>query len=386
MASFLLTASELRARGGGKWGTYPPDVLPAWVADMDFRVAPAVDEAIRRFSDTQDYGYGLLTDLEPLYAAFSNWMERRHGWAPDPTLTHATIDVVQGIVATISAFTEAGEGVIAQTPVYPPFLTAIANTGRRLVENPLIKNETGFRIDVEGLAAAAPHARLLLLCNPHNPTGRVLTRDELVAIADIAHEHHLTIVADEIHADLVYPGHAGAPGARHIPMETLAPERTVTLTSATKGFNIPAVRTAIAHFGSPELRDRFDRAIPEHLLGWPSRFGVAGTIAAWREGEAWLEEVLRYLERNRQAVSQWAVDMSLGYHPPEATYLAWFDLQSRRLPNASSPHEHCLEHAKVALSDGAMFGEPGRGHVRLNFATSAEILDDILARLSAALD
>ncbi len=382
MSRFLLTAGELRARGGGKWASYPPDVLPAWVADMDFRPAPAVHDAIRHFSDTQDYGYGLLTDLEPLYEAFADWMERRHDWSPDPTLTHATMDVVQGIVATIVAFSEPAEGVIAQTPVYPPFLSAIANTGRRLVENQLIENDAGYRVDIEGLAAAAAggHARLLLLCNPHNPTGRVLTRDELVAIAGIAHENDLTIVSDEIHADLVYPG------ARHIPMAALAPQRTVTLTSATKSFNIPAVRTAVAHFGSPELKDRFDRAIPEHLLGWPSRFGVAGTIAAWREGEAWLDEVMRYLERNRRAVGEWATAMQLPHHQPEATYLAWFDFRGLRIPQETSPQEYFLERAKVALSDGAMFGEPGRGHARLNFATSAEILDEVLVRLSSVLD
>lgn len=380
MHEFLLNAAELRARGGGKWGTYPADVLPAWVADMDFRVAPAVHEAIRKFSDTQDYSYGLVSDLEPLYEAFAAWMERRHGWAPNPTLTQATADVVQGIVSTIVVFSEPADGVIAQTPVYPPFLNAIANTGRRLVENPLIEDGSGFRVDVEGLAAAAAGARLLLLCNPHNPTGRVLSHDELVAIAGIAEERDLTIVSDEIHADLIYPG------ARHIPMAVLAPERTVTLTSATKGFNIPAVRTAIAHFGSPELKDRFDRAVPEHLLGRPSRFGVAGTIAAWREGEAWLDEVMRYLERNRQMVTEWAAAMNLGYHVPQATYLAWFDCRGLRLPDEASPYEYFLERAKVAVSDGALFGEPGSGHVRLNFATSAEILEEVLTRLSSALD
>ena len=319
MASFTLGVDELRARGGGKWHRYDPDVLPAFVADMDFLVAPPVQEALSRFTKRQDYGYGLQTDPGRLHAAFSAWMARRHGWRADPELTIATGDVVQAIVATLVAFTDPGEGVIAQTPVYPPFLTSIANTRRRLIENPLSESPERFEVDRAGLAQAASEARLLLLCNPHNPTGRVFERAELEAIAAIARERDLTIVSDEIHADLIYEG------ARHIPIETLAPERTVTLTSATKGFNIPAVRTAVLHFGTPELKERFEARIPEHLLGVPSRFGIEATIAAWTEGEAWLAEVLAYLDANRRRVGEWAASTPLGHHRPEATYLAWFD-------------------------------------------------------------
>src|SRR5258706_59440 len=172
-------------------------------------------------------------------------------------------------------------------------------TGRRLVDNPLVDDGSRFVIDMEGLEQAARDASMIFLCNPMNPTGRVLERNELEQIAAIANEHDLTIVADEIHADLLYPG------GRHIPMETIpgAAERTVTLTSATKGFNIPGLRTALAHFGTAELKARFEARTPEHLLGGPGRMGIAATIAAWRDTEQWLRDVMEYVDVNRGRVA-----------------------------------------------------------------------------------
>jgi cysteine-S-conjugate beta-lyase len=375
---FLLSEAELRERGGGKWRRYPPDVLPAFVADMDLKVAPAVQAALARFVEHQDYGYGLPTDLDALYAAFAGWMSRRHGWSPDPALTVAMADVVQGVVATQVAYSAPGEGVIVQTPAYPPFLRTVASTGRRLVENPLVDSGERFEIDFDGLERAAAEARLLLFCSPHNPTGRVFERAELERVAEICGRHGVVIAADEIHADLVFPG------ARHIPMETVAPALTVTLTSATKSFNIPGARTAVAHFGSAELKARFDAAIPDFLLGRPGRFGVDATVAAWTAPEAWLDDLLAYLEANRQAVGVWAgATPGVRCHSPEATYLAWLDC--RELMLDPDPFHFFLEGAKVGLSDGADFGGPGAGCVRLNFGTSAEILDAILGRMSRAL-
>ncbi len=381
MESFVLSVDQLRARRGGKWKKYPADVIPAFVADMDFRVAPAVQAAVTQLTNLQDYGYGQMTDTVRLFEAFAAWMARRHGWQPDPTLTHANADVVQGLVATIVAFSQAGDGIVAQTPVYPPFLRCIEGAGRRLVENPLVDDGTRFVVDIEGLRESAAQASMILLCNPHNPTGRVFSRAELEGIATIAAEHNLTIVADEIHADLVFPG------ATHIPMETVASaaDRTVTLTSATKGFNIPGLRTSIAHFGSPELKEKFESVVSERLLGAPNRLGVAATIAAWREAEDWLNGVMRYLDRNRQRVFEWATQAHLGHHLPESTFLAWMDCRRLAVPTGLTPQQFFLESAKVALSDGSDFGGPGAGHVRLNFGTSAEILEDILGRLSTAL-
>ena len=383
MEPFLLGADQLRARAGGKWTKYAADVIPAFVADMDFKVAPAVQAAIEQFTHTQDYGYGQMTDPNsvPLFDAFAAWMARRHNWQPDPTLTHANTDVIQGLVATMVAFTAPGDGIIVQTPIYPPFLRYVVATGRRLVENPLVDDGTRFVVDLEGLERAAPQATMILLCNPHNPTGRVLERTELEGIAAIAAAHNLTIVSDEIHADLVYPGR------KHIPMETIeaAAERTVTLTSATKGFNIAGLRTSIAHFGSSGLKEKFDSVVPERLLGGPSRFGVAATIAAWCDADDWLDAVMLYLDGNRRRVAEWAAQAELAHYMPEATYLAWMNCRHLDVKEGLTPQQHMLENAKVALSDGVDFGEPGHGHVRLNFATSAEILEEILGRLGSAL-
>jgi cystathionine beta-lyase len=257
-------------------------------------------------------------------------------------------------------------------------LRVVEGTARRLVENPLLLGDR-FTLDLEGLREVASRARVILFCSPHNPTGRVFENDELRQVASIAEEHDLTIVSDEIHADITYDS------ARHIPMETIAPERTVTLTSATKSFNIPGARAALVHFGSAALKERFDKVFPEHLLGRPSRFGVDATIAAWSDSEPWFDQVMRRLASNRSLVAEWAASRKgIGHVPPEATFLAWLDCGELGLPG--SPFDFFLESAKVALGDGRDFGGPGVGHVRLNFGTSKEILTEILARMSHALD
>src|SRR5260370_17147837 len=234
-----------------------------------------------------------MTDSVPMFEAFSGWMAGRHGWRPDPALTVANLDVVQGLFATIAAFSEQGDGVVAQPPVYPPFLRAVADTGRRLGENPLVDDGARFAVDVDGLERVGAQASMILICNPHNPAGRVLERTELEAIAATATAHDLTIVSDEIHADLLYPG------AKHIPMESVAAERPLTLTSATKGFNIAGLRTSIAPFRTAALKEEVARRVPERLLGAPGRAGVAATIDAWCDGDALLDEVLGYLDRIR---------------------------------------------------------------------------------------
>src|SRR5260370_4376583 len=219
MESFLLTEAQLRARGGGKWKRYSSDVIPAFVADMDFKVAPAVQAAVARLTEQQDYGYGQMTDSVPMFEAFSRWMARRHRGRPGPALTVANIDVVQGLFATIAAFSEPGDGVIAQTPVYPPFLRAVAETGRRLVENPLVDDGARFAVGVRGLERVGAPASMNLLCNPPNPGGRVLERTELEAIAAVAAAHDLTIVSAANHPALLYPR------ANHIPQANAYPHR-----------------------------------------------------------------------------------------------------------------------------------------------------------------
>ena len=377
-----LSVAELRARRGSKWHRYPPDVLPAWIADMDFPVAPPVQRAIERIAEQGDYAYALREPDETVAAAFKNRMRERFAWEPDPDLVIEVADLIQAVTAGIVAFAAPGEGVVVQTPIYPPFLSAIDEAGRRRVENPLRDDGTRFSLDLESLRAAVDETtRILLVCNPHNPSGRVLTKEELLALGRLAVERDLTVICDEIHADLLFDG------ARHLPMATLGADlasRTITITSATKGFNVPALRCGVMHFGAQPLLDRFRATLPPKLLGRPSHAGADATVAAWREGQPWLDRVLRVLALNRERLGRW-VDGQPGvrWYPPQSTYLAWLDFAELHLQ--PSPQEFLLHRAKVGLNPGSDFGAPGTSCARLNFATSPTILEQVLERMSGAL-
>jgi cystathionine beta-lyase len=373
---------ELRAQRGAKWHRYPADVLPAWVADMDFPVAPAIQRALERIVEQRDYGYALREPEDTVAGAFCDRMRERFEWSPDPDLVVEVSDLVQGLFACVVAFSEPGDGVVLQTPIYPPFLFAVDETGRRRVENPL--RDAGERYDLDSgdlRDSIDATTRILLVCNPHNPSGRVFTREELEGLGTLAVERDLVIVCDEIHADLL---HTRRP---HVPMATLDPriaERVVTLTSATKSFNIPALRCGVLHFGSRALLDRFLAAVPLRLLGHPGHTGVDATVAAWRGGQPWLDQVLQVLRANRDHVGRWVEQQpGVRWYPPEATYLAWLDMRALRLE--PTPQTWLLEEARVALNPGESFGAPGAGFVRLNFGTSGEILERLLERLSEAL-
>jgi cysteine-S-conjugate beta-lyase len=375
--------ADLRARPGIKWHRYPDDVLPAWIAEMDFGVAEAIERALRHLTDEAAYGYEPATLSPALGQAFAAHMQARFGWQVSAERVVPVADLVQALFTLVSAFTGRGQGVVLQTPIYPPFQNSVRETGRRIVEHRLVDDGTRYRMDAATLPAAfAQDAPVLLLCNPHNPTGRMFERDELEAIAYVALAHDAIVVADEVHADLAYPGHT------HIPFASLGEDiaaRTVTITSATKSYNIPGLRCGLMSFGSSALRERFRAAIPDRMLGIVNRFGMEATICAWRECGGWLDEVMAQLRDNRERVRRFFADElpEIGHHTPEATYLAWLDCSSLQLPGG--PQQFFLEHARVALNDGAEFGPPGQGHVRLNFATSAPILDEILERMARAV-
>ncbi len=371
----------LRRRSGEKWQVHPPDVLPLWVADMDFLPAEPIRRRLQECLDVGDIGYPMHPKPTGLPEAFCDRAQRKWGWAPEPGRVELITEVVQGMHVAIEQFSEPGDGVIVQPPIYPPFLGSVGNLRRRLCPNPLVMGEGGYRLDLDGLAQQAEDARILLLCNPHNPTGRVFRREELMAIAEIAIAHDLLVVSDEIHQDLVYPGGC------HVPFASLSDEvaeRTLTLTSASKAFNIAGLRCAIAVFGSAEMRRRF-LAFPRHLRGGLGSLGIQATLAAWTEGEPWLRDVLAYLEANRDFVAETVRRELPGvrFVPPQATYLFWLDF--RELGLEPSPYRHFLDRAKVALSDGADFGPEGRGHARINFATSRPLLEQALTRLLTSL-
>lgn len=373
--------ATLRARRTNKWHKFPSDVLPAWVADMDFGIAPPIAAALSRLTENQEYGYAAREGV--LAAAFARRMESRFGWRTDPADTLALGDLVQASFSSVMAFSDPGDAVLLQLPSYPPFMRAIEDTGRRLLANPMRDNGTRWVLDLTAYEAAPdPRPRMLIFCHPQNPTGRAYTRTELEAVAAFAIRHDLVVVSDEIHADIVYPG------ATHIPLASLHPEiaaRTITITSATKSFNIPALRCAVMHFGSPALKERFDRRVPSRLLGSPGVTGVDATVAAWDEGQPWLDEIMGQLRANRDWLAQTLAAELPGVtmRVPEATYLAWLDCRALDLP--CSAGQFFLDKAKVGLNFGETFGAEYAGFARLNFATSADILRQIVGRMGEAV-
>jgi cystathionine beta-lyase len=273
--------------------------------------------------------------------------------------------------------------VILQVPNYPPFREAIEHTGRKLIPLPMECHADGYRFNLERLEARIDaRARIFLLCNPQNPTGRVFTRAELEQVAAFAERHDLIVVSDEIHADLVHPG------SRHVPFASLSPRaaaRTITLNSATKSFNIPGLRCGVAHFGSRELMERFHRRIPARLTGAPNNIGIDATAAAWTDDGPWLGAVRDHLlaMRDHACASLRRELPQIRFHVPESTYLLWLDCSA--LDIGGSAARYFLEHARVGLSPGEQFLPGSQHRVRLNFATSKPILDEILERMASAI-
>lgn len=381
-----VTIGQLRAKNGAKWSRYGPEVLPSFVADMDFALPDAIHEALVEQAAARDFGYTLQFSERPLAEIFSAWAQRRYQWSVAPSSIVPLVDLVQGMHLAIQVFSEPGDGVVVLTPTYPPMWQAASNMGRELIacelqDQPLHHGKDpgkGYAIDFELLRSQLnSRTRLLLLCNPHNPTGRVFRRDELEQLAELALEFDLVVVADEIHCDLVFQPH------QHIPFASLSAEvaaRTITLTSATKTFNLGGMRFAIAVFGSPQLQARFQQ-IPPGMVGGLNSIGILATEIAWRDCDPWLDSLLVYLQGNRDyLVAEFKRRCpSVAIHSPESTFLAWLDCRAVALN--CSPHEHFLNQAKVAYNNGEDFaptGGGGEGFVRLNFATSRQILSSIV--------
>ncbi len=384
--SFDLSIDVLRNRQNSKWQRYGADVLPAFVAEMDFAVARPIQRAMERLGADQDYGYpdrggnhgdGTLVD------AFGKRMKSRFDWEIDPALVLPVANLVQSTFSTILAFSQPGDGVVLQLPAYPPFHDAIHSTGRRMVVHRLNSGAEGWSHAPQSLDALIDDTtRIILLCNPQNPTGRVFTEEELREFGRVACERDLIILSDEIHCDLVYPG------TKHIPIASLSPEiaaRTITITSATKGFNIPGLRCGVMYFGSADLQKRFHAYLPARAVGGPGIHGVDATVAAWNHGQNWLDDVLAHLDRNRRHMMQFINRElpAIKLHMPEATYLNWLDCSALGLPGSAFDFFH--DKAKIAFSGGEAFDPEGKNFVRFNFATSAAILDKILDRMAEAV-
>ena len=367
-----------------KWDTPVEEgVLPMWVADMDFRTAPAVVEAVTRRAEQGIYGYTKVP--EAYYEAIVRWFERRHGWRIDPAWIIYTTGVVPAVSAVIKALTQPGDRVIIQPPVYNCFYSSIRNNGCSFLANPLRHENGRFTIDFDDLEAKAadPRAKVLLLCNPHNPVGRVWTPDELRRVGEICLRHDVTVLSDEIHCELTRPG------LDYTPFATLSPEfeaHAVICHSPSKAFNLAGMQTANIVAADPELRRRIDRAINDNEVCDIGPFGVAALIAAYNEGEAWLDELRAYLWENYRYVCDFfAAELpQFPITPLEGTYLVWIDCRAMGL-SSERLAQRLLEQDKLMLSPGTLYGAEGEGFLRLNIACPRSLLADGLQRLKNGL-
>lgn len=358
------------------FGAEHADVLPLWVADMDFAAPEAVTRALIERAAHPIYGYTLFPDS--LFTALAGWMQRRHGWTIEREEVIWSPGVVPSLHAAVLGLTRPGEGVIVQSPVYPPFFSAVHATGRRLIENPLRLEGDGYAMDLEHLEHCARQARLLILCSPHNPVGRVWTPDELQAVLAIARRQGLTVLSDEIHHDLVYPGET------HTVLARLAGpgDRVITAAAPSKTFNIPGLGLSALICPDPADRAAISRAFDQLHVNAGNPFGIAAFEAAYREGAPWLDALLTYLAETRAFALDVIARECPGIRaiPPQGTYLLWLDCRGLGLDDQTLK-TFFLERARLGLNPGISFGTPGSGFMRLNLGAPRSIIDEALERL-----
>jgi cystathionine beta-lyase len=377
------TVATLRARGSFKWTAPGPDGLGAAVAEMDFGAAPPILDALAGLSATANFGYLPPPLADELAAACAEFMARRYGWQADPADIHPIPDVIKGLELAITHFSRPGSPVILPTPAYMPFLIVPKFLDREIIQVPMLDDGTGFfTFDLDGIGAAfRAGGQLLIFCNPYNPLGRVFRADEMTQLTGVVDRHGGRVFADEIHAPLVYPGQ------RHIPYaatsETAA-GHTLTATSASKAWNLPGLKCAQVVLTNDADRKRWaDLGVfASHGASNP---GVVANIAAFRHGEAWLDEVIGYLDDSRRLLAELVRRQLPGvrYRPPDGTYLAWLDCTALDLPQ--SPGELITDRARITVVDGPAFGTGGAGAFRFNFATPQPILAEMVQQIAAVL-
>ncbi|SEP30369.1 MalY/PatB family protein [Propionispora vibrioides] len=358
------------------------DLVPLWVADMDFRTAEPIIEAIRQRAEQGIFGY--TSRPKSYFAAVSEWLSRRHGWSADPSLMLHSPGVVPSLSMMIQHFTEPGDKIIIQSPVYYPFFDVVRSHGRQLLENPL-KNVNGrYEMDYDHLAElAAQGAKYLLLCSPHNPVGRVWHKDELVRLGQLCLRHGVTVIADEIHSDLVYSAH------KHIPFASISEEfrqNTITCIAPSKTFNLAGLQASIVIFPNREYKARFDAILGNLDIRRNNCFSLVAVEAAYRQGEEWLEQVNAYIKDNFAYIGDFCRTHIPEIKPnePEGTYLVWLDCRELGL-NRTELHDFMLNEAKLALDDGFWFSEQADGYMRLNAACPRSILTKALTQLKQAI-
>ena len=371
--------NERRGTGSYKWDSAAGrDVLPLWVADMDFRTAPPIVDALRRRVDQGIFGYTLVGDS--YYSAVTDWFAQRHGWSIDRDWIIYTSGVVPAISAVIKALTRPGDAVLILTPVYNCFFSSIRNNGCATVESELLYDGRTYKIDFDDLErkTADPRVKLLLFCNPHNPAGRVWTRREMTRVGEICLRNGVMVVSDEIHCELVFPGHRYTPFAS-IYEEFLA--NSVTCISPSKAFNIAGLQIANIVCADAGRRRRIDRAINDNEVCDVNPFGVIATEAAYREGAGWLEALLEYLYGNYNYMKDYCRE-----HLPEfplaeleGTYLVWMDCRCLGM-DSEALEERLVGEADLWLNAGTMYGRAGQGFMRWNIACPRSVLAEALRR------
>ena len=371
---------DRRGTGSYKWDS-EPGVLPLWVADMDFATAPEVVEALQKRVEGGAFGYTLVG--EDYYEAVMGWFARRHGWNIARESIMYTSGVVPAISAIIKALASPGDKVIVQTPVYNCFFSSIRNNGCEVSENPLIYTGDSYVMDFDDLAAKAsdPRAKILLLCNPANPAGRVWTRAELERLADICLRNDVVVVSDEIHCELVYPGY------RYIPYGTLGEEyvgNSVTCVSPSKAFNTAGLQIASIITPNESFRRRIDRAININEVCDVNPFGVVGTVAAYNRGELWLTRLIGYLKANYDMMASYCRENlpDLPICRLEGTYLVWMNIEALGI-DAAALEEILLHREKLWLNAGDMYGD--KRFIRWNIACPRTRLAEALRRFTRAI-
>lgn len=375
-----LPIEQLRERSSEKWREYPPDVLPLFVAETDFPLAPSVTAALERAVRIGDTGY--VASRTPLAAVYADFAERRFGWSPDPRRIRTTADVSMGIVEILRRVIRPGERVIVTPPIYPPFFDLVEEAGGVVERIALRDTGAGWELDVDRIGLSlAGGARAVLLCNPHNPTGSVFSAASLDAVARLAEAHGASVISDEIHAPLVQPDAGFTP---FLASGDAAARIGYTVTSASKAFNLAGLKCAVMISASDETTAVL-RALPIEVEWRTGQFGMLAATAAFEQrSDDWLDGLLVTLDENRRLLAALLAEHlpEARYRIPDAGYLAWVDLSG--LGWGTNPARRILRRAKVALHFGPAFGAEGAGHVRVNFATSPEILTEAIERIARA--
>ena len=381
------TRIDRRGTACEKWDDMPhlfgrDDLLPFWVADMDFRSAPEIIEAIKKEAEFGVFGYP-TEQMERYQKAVADWERKRHGWDVAPEHVDFMPGVVTGIAVALQEFTSPGDGVVVQTPVYPPFFREIRQNGRVVVENPLRETELGYEMDMDHLESILkPGVRAIVLCSPHNPVSRVWKRGELAALGKICLERGIFVICDEIHQDLIYSD------ASHTPLSAACPEldsMLVTLVAPSKTFNIAGLRASAWIARDKNIYGRMRRALGRLHISCVNMIGLCALEAAYTKGEPWLGEALAYLEGNRALVENFLREKlpRVKLKHPEGTYIFWLDFRDYKM-DASQLMDIIINKARVALNDGSAFGREGEGFARLNIGCPRAQLEEGLNRIASA--